>query len=128
MMREAREMKELIQETKETTRDEGGDEDEAKMMTTRWRQQRTIGDDRGDNGDNRGDKAKAKRDDRDNGETQEMKKTTMEEGRIAPSIRDDEGREESHFDAYLYLVQDIYMETKPSTATRVRESEAELAT
>ena len=57
-----------------------------------------------------------------------MKKTTMEEGRIAPSMRDGEGREESHFDAYLYLVQDIYMETKPSTATRVRESEAELAT
>ena len=33
MMREARETKEIIQETKETTRDEGGDEDEAKTMT-----------------------------------------------------------------------------------------------
>ena len=121
MMREAREMKELIQETKETTRDEGGDEDEAKTMTTQWRRRRTIGDDGGD-------EAKAKRDDRDDGETQEMKKTTMEEGRIAPSMRDGEGREESHFDAYLYLVQDIYMETKLSTATRVGESEAELAT
>ena len=79
-------MKELIQETKETTRDEGGDEDEAKMMTTQWRRQRTIGDDRGDDGDNGGDEAKAKRDDRDDGETQEMKKMMMEEGRIAPSM------------------------------------------
>ena len=91
-------------------------------------------------GDDKGDEAKAKSDNGDDGETQEMKKTTMEEGRIAPSMRDDkgreqiasrrddEGREESHFDVYLYLVQDIYMETKPSTATRVRESEAELAT
>ena len=43
MTKEAREMKELIQETRETTRDEGGDEDEAKTMTTRWRQRRTIG-------------------------------------------------------------------------------------
>ena len=86
------------------------------------------GDDGGDDGDDGGDEAKAKRDDRDDGETQEMKKTTMEEGRIAPSIRDDEGREESHFDVYLYLIQDIYMETKPSTATRVGESKAELAT
>ena len=43
MTKEARETKELIQETKETTRDEGGDEDEAKMMTTRWRRRRTIG-------------------------------------------------------------------------------------
>ena len=57
-----------------------------------------------------------------------MKKTTMEEGRIAPLMQVGEGREESHFDPYLYLVQDIYMETKPSTAMRVRESEAELAT
>ena len=52
----------------------------------------------GDNRDNGGDEAKAKRDDRDDGETQEMKKTTMEEGRIAPSMRDGEGREESPFD------------------------------
>ena len=52
----------------------------------------------------------------------------VKEGKKAASIRDDGGREESHFDAYLYLVQDIYMETKPSTATRVGESEAELAT
>ena len=37
MTKEAREMKELIQETKETTRDEGGNKDKAKMMTTRWR-------------------------------------------------------------------------------------------
>ena len=93
-------MKELIQETKETTRDKGGDKD----------------------------KAKAKSDDGDDGETQEMKKTMMEEGRIAPSMRDDEGREGSHFNAYLYLIQDIYMETKPSTAMRVGESEVELAT
>ena len=98
MTREAREMKDIIQETRETTRDEGGDEDEAKTMTTRWRQRRTIGDDRGDDGDNGGDKAKAKRDDRDDGETQEMKKTMMEEGRIAASMRDGEGREESRFD------------------------------
>ena len=34
MMREAREMKEIIQEMKETTRDEGGDKDEVKTMTT----------------------------------------------------------------------------------------------
>ena len=104
-------------------------------MTTRWRQRRTIGDDGGDNGDDGGDdgddggdEAKAKSNDGDDGKTQEMKKTTIEEGRIAPLMRDDEGREGSHFDAYLYLVQDIYMETKPSTATRVGESEAELAT
>ena len=48
MTREAREMKELIQETKEMTRDEGGDEDKAKTMTTRWRRRRMIGDDGGD--------------------------------------------------------------------------------
>ena len=71
-------MKEIIQETKETTRD-----------------------DRDDGGD-----------DRDDGETQEMKKTMMEEGRIAASMRDGEGREESRFDAYLYLIQAIYMETR----------------
>ena len=37
MTREAREMKEIIQETKETTRDEGGNEDKAKTMTIQWR-------------------------------------------------------------------------------------------
>ena len=132
MTREAREMKEIIQETKETTRDEGDEGDDRD----------NEGDDRdneGDDRDNEGDEVKAKRDDGDDGKTQEMK-TTMEEGRIAPSMRadegreqtasiqDDEGREESHFNVYLYLIQDIYMETKPSTATRVGESEAELAT
>ena len=86
------------------------------------------GDDRGDDVDDRGDEAKAKRDNRDDGETQEMKKTMMEEGRIAPSMRDGEGRQESHFNGYLYLIQAIYMESKASTATRVGESEAELAT
>ena len=98
MTREAREMKEIIQEMKEMTRDEGGGKDKAKMMTTQWRRQRTIGDDEGDNRDDGGDEAKAKRDDRDDGETQEMKKTTMEEGRIAALMRDGEGREESRFD------------------------------
>ena len=57
-----------------------------KMMTIRWRQRRTIGDDEGDDRDDEGDNAKAKRDDGDNGKTQEMKKMMMEEGRIAPSI------------------------------------------
>ena len=79
------------------------------MMMIQWRQQRMIGDDEGDDRDDKGDdrddegddrddkgdEAKAKRDNRDDGETQEMKKTTMEEGRIAPSMRDDEGREQT---------------------------------
>ena len=34
MTRETREMKEIIQETKETTRDEGGGEDNENMMET----------------------------------------------------------------------------------------------
>ena len=34
MTREAREMKEIIQETKETTRDKGGDEDNDDTMET----------------------------------------------------------------------------------------------
>ena len=129
MTREAREMKEITQETKEMTRDKGGDKDEAKTMTIRWRQRRTIGDDKGD-------KAKAKSNDGDNGETQEMK-TTMEEGRIAPSMRDDEGREqtasiqddegreESHFNVYLYLVQDIYWKqslAQPRESEKVKRS------
>ena len=37
-------------------------------------------------GDDEGDEAKAKSDNGDDGETQEMKKTTMEEGRTAPSM------------------------------------------
>ena len=53
--------------------------------------------DNGDDGGDNGDEAQVKRDDRDDGETQEMKKTMMEEGRIAPSMRDGEGREESRF-------------------------------
>ena len=32
--------------------------------------------------------------------------------------RDGEGREASHFDAYLYLIQAIYMNKKASTASR----------
>ena len=50
-----------------------------KTKTIRWRRRRTIGDDKGD-------EAKAKRDDGDDRETQEMKKMTMEEGRIVPLI------------------------------------------
>ena len=80
-----------------------------------WGQRRTIGDDEGD-------EAKAKSSDGDNGETQEMKKTTMEEGRIAPSMRDDEGREGSYFNGYLYLVQDIYMNREAGTASQVSET------
>ena len=96
MTREAREIKEIIQETKEMTRDEGGNKDEAKTMTIRWRQQRTIQWGRRRTiGDDEGDEVKVKSNNGENGETQEMKKTMMEEGRIAPSMRDDEGREQT---------------------------------
>ena len=36
--------------------------------------------------------------------------------------RDGEGRRTSCFDAYLYLIQAIYMNTKANTATSLRDS------